>query len=293
MLGLMWVFLTILLLGQSAVAAVLPSDDISNRPGTATGPRIEQDVLGIYFDQTGSTTSFQTTAPGEIVWAYLLIINPSYGYGVSGWECCVETAGGGDPVWFTLNGNAINVDTPPCFAVGISGSLLPGSEQVLLATMGFIQSDPSVSTQIYLHPALNPSVPDVPVYIGGFSPGFLLTLDWSSGGEALPVAVVNDPGSPVFTPDRTTRLLPNVPNPFNPRTTIRFELAESEHVRLEVYDLAGRRVKTLLDEWLSAGLYARQWSAKGENGESVPSGLYVCRLTAGELVETQRLTLIK
>jgi len=209
MFGVMWFFLMIVFLGQSAAETALPSGDASGRPDTASGSRVEADILGIYFDQTGSTTSFQTSAPSEIVIAYLLILNPSYGYGVSGWECCVETVGGADPVWFTLNGSAINVDAPPCFAVGISGSLLPGMDQVLLATMGFIQSDPSVSTQIYLHPALNPSIPEVPVYIGGFDPGFLLELHWSSGGEALPVAVVNDPGSPVAIPERITRLLPN------------------------------------------------------------------------------------
>lgn len=83
-------------------------------------------------------------------------------------------------------------------------------------------------------------------------------------------------------------LMASYPNPFNPTTTIPFSLAEAGAVRLEVFDVMGRHVATLLDEVRPAGDHSVRWAADG-----LPSGTYLCRLTAGSQIRTQMLTLMK
>lgn len=73
-------------------------------------------------------------------------------------------------------------------------------------------------------------------------------------------------------------LLPNTPNPFNPETEFRFGLPCSEHVRLDVYDLAGRHICTLVNDHLSAGWQKVRWDGRGDAGQRVASGVYFCRL---------------
>ena len=83
-------------------------------------------------------------------------------------------------------------------------------------------------------------------------------------------------------------LLPGHPNPFNPQTTIPFTLDHAGHVRLEVFDVMGRRVATLIDETRPAGDHTVRWSA-----DAFPSGTYLCRLTASGQSRTRMLTLQK
>lgn len=90
-------------------------------------------------------------------------------------------------------------------------------------------------------------------------------------------------------------LAQNFPNPFNAGTQIVFELpgAESRSVRLEVFDILGQRIATLIDQSLSGGRYHVTWDGKDGQGKAVGSGVYFYRLTAGEFKETRRMTLIK
>ena len=83
-------------------------------------------------------------------------------------------------------------------------------------------------------------------------------------------------------------LYQNYPNPFNPSTTIHFSLQKSEHITLKIYNLAGQEVTRLVDEVRSAGEHKIKWRAKG-----LPSGIYFCRLQAGEYAETSKLILQK
>lgn len=78
------------------------------------------------------------------------------------------------------------------------------------------------------------------------------------------------------------------PNPFNPSTEIRFALPERAPVSLVVYDALGREVARLVDGTLAAGYHRVQWEAS-----SMPSGLYLYRLTAGTYTETRRMILMK
>ncbi len=78
------------------------------------------------------------------------------------------------------------------------------------------------------------------------------------------------------TPSRAqgARLLPNVPNPFNPRTTLRFSLARAERVRLAIVDARGRQVRQLLDATLPAGNHESVWNGADDSGRAVASGVY-------------------
>jgi len=92
----------------------------------------------------------------------------------------------------------------------------------------------------------------------------------------------------------TLRLDGNYPNPFNPRTTIFFELSTPSAVRLEVYDLAGHIVRRLLkDEFLGAGQHEIPWHGRDEFGHRAAAGVYLYRLEVGNYVETKRMALVK
>jgi hypothetical protein len=83
------------------------------------------------------------------------------------------------------------------------------------------------------------------------------------------------------------------PNPFNPSTTLHYSLPVSGRVRLAIYDLRGRLIRTLVDEDLPGGDHQTTWDGKDERGSAVASGTYCARIDAGAMHETKRLTLIK
>lgn len=84
------------------------------------------------------------------------------------------------------------------------------------------------------------------------------------------------------------KLLPNYPNPFNPTTTLQYQLSENTHVTLEVYDVSGRRVQVLENGTQQAGLHNAQF-----DGSNMASGMYMVRFHAGDQVQIQKITLIK
>lgn len=85
----------------------------------------------------------------------------------------------------------------------------------------------------------------------------------------------------------------NYPNPFNPTTEIRFTVPQFEHVTLQIFDMLGRKVKTLVDEMRHAGPHVVRWNATNDNGFPVASGVYLYRLTAGDLKMTKKMTVLK
>jgi hypothetical protein len=89
-------------------------------------------------------------------------------------------------------------------------------------------------------------------------------------------------------------LLSSFPNPFNPQTTINFDIAVDGFVNLTIYDLLGQKVSELVNSELNANEgYSVVWSGQNMSGSDVPSGIYIARLTSGNSVNTQKLTLLR
>lgn len=90
-----------------------------------------------------------------------------------------------------------------------------------------------------------------------------------------------------------TRLVGNVPNPFNPTTEIRFELSGRAPVSLEIYNVSGQRVRSLGGRAYDAGVHAVTWDGRDDTGTPVSSGVYFYRIQANEYSESKRMTLIR
>ncbi|MEN8006395.1 MAG: S8 family serine peptidase [Candidatus Krumholzibacteriota bacterium] len=92
---------------------------------------------------------------------------------------------------------------------------------------------------------------------------------------------------------RATVLGSNVPNPFNPRTEISFDLARSGQTRLSIFDVRGMLVRKLLDEDLPSGSHTAVWDGNDRFGKAVGSGTYLYRLESGPVAETRKMLLIR
>lgn len=85
----------------------------------------------------------------------------------------------------------------------------------------------------------------------------------------------------------------NIPNPFNPETTIRFELPARNRTRLQIYDMLGQHVRTLIDGDMPVGAHRTVWDGHDDMGRSMASGIYLYRLQAGNFTQTRRMLLLK
>jgi hypothetical protein len=108
-----------------------------------------------------------------------------------------------------------------------------------------------------------------------FSPGGILYvyIDDIETNQVIPTAI---------------SLLPNYPNPFNSQTVIEFEISQPSPVKLEIFDITGAKIATLINDELSAGKHRVAWDASG-----YPSGVYYYRLFAGENRQIKKMLLIK
>jgi hypothetical protein len=111
-----------------------------------------------------------------------------------------------------------------------------------------------------------------------------------------PISMNATPLNPGQIPE-VLSLYPNYPNPFNPVTTIRFDLpgtpAGFYEVRVDVFDIRGSRVKTLLNGKFAPGSYALEWNGANDRGEEAPSGIYIYSLRANDLRFSRRMVLVR
>jgi hypothetical protein len=90
-----------------------------------------------------------------------------------------------------------------------------------------------------------------------------------------------------------TRLFQNIPNPFNPVTTIQYSVAQEGPVDLTIFSVEGERVRTLVHDYHYPGLFSAVWDGRDEQGETVSSGVYFYRMTAGEYSDVRKMLILK
>ena len=115
--------------------------------------------------------------------------------------------------------------------------------------------------------------------------GEVLNSEWALVGTGMETGINGAP--PVFS------LAQNHPNPFNPATTIRFNLAEAQTVNLTVYSVDGRQIANLVDEAMPAGQHEAIWMGRDDSGRLVAAGTYIYRLQTGAFTEMKRMLLLK
>jgi hypothetical protein len=95
-----------------------------------------------------------------------------------------------------------------------------------------------------------------------------------------------------FVPTATA-LMQNFPNPFNPSTTLAFDVAQAGHVTIQIYSVSGRLIRTLVNERRDAGRHSVEWNGKDTNGSNVPSGIYFYRMKASGYEATKKMILVR
>ena len=95
-----------------------------------------------------------------------------------------------------------------------------------------------------------------------------------------------------FMPPKEFQVFDNYPNPFNPSTTISYNLPANDVVNVAIYDLAGKKVKTFVNGKQNAGFKSFRWNAKNDNDKTVSAGVYLYTIQIGNLRQTRKLSLI-
>lgn len=101
---------------------------------------------------------------------------------------------------------------------------------------------------------------------------------------------INDPVAGI---PKQFELYANYPNPFNPATSIKYDLRENAKVTLKIYNSLGQEVRTLVNARQNAGQYTIQWDGKNNAGSAVSSGVYIYRIKAGDFIKSKKMLLLK
>ncbi len=112
--------------------------------------------------------------------------------------------------------------------------------------------------------------------VGSFSTGNITSVE--PGHQVIPANFV---------------LAQNYPNPFNPTTSITYSIPNENFVNIKIYDMLGREVATLVNDYKNAGNHMVDWNGEDNSGQKVASGTYIYRITAGNFVATKKMVLLK
>jgi hypothetical protein len=236
----------------------------------------EQHATAISIEDVGATTEFDSRArldAGDIVFR--------------------------NNIWFGFGaGNELTQFAPQAYASAHLGDVAnanritnPMFRSISRSTNGGLDPRPAPGS-----PALDGSQVSIPAdewfttvnYTGAFG-----RYNWMKGWTALDEKNYLVEGSPTDIEEKNSEVvrafeLGNFPNPFNPSTMVRYELPESGHVRLSVYDVMGREVAVLVDGAQVTGTYEVNF-----NASNLASGVYLYRLQVGTYTQTQKMLLMK
>lgn len=192
------------------------------------------------------------------------------------------------PTYLSANGDSVLIGwtdftaLSPIPATGTNQAVIVGSLFLVVeaAVAGTIRIDSTFVPPAggFLLTALNPAP-------GGSK---TLTPKYGPGDASVPVQEVSGPNLP-----EQYALNQNVPNPFNPSTSIEFAVPRSGNVRIKVFNVLGQKVKTLADEYMKAGYKRVEWDGTDQSGNSVASGVYLYRMSANDFGETKKMLLLK
>ncbi len=208
----------------------------------------------------------KTDAEGDKIW--------SRSYGGSGGRDVIELPDGGF-LAISMGGSATRVSS--------------SGEQVWSGSYAFGQAATLAAA---------PS-PDGGYILAGwtFTPG---NEPWIPGVYEARIVKLAPDGEPTDVDDDQMDIIPtsvtmdqNYPNPFNPNTTIEFELPHRSQVKIEVFNLLGQKICSLLDEPKSAGTHQIQWTGTDDTGQPAATGIYFYRLHTDDTVETRKMLLLK
>ena len=161
--------------------------------------------------------------------------------------------------------------------IGLVLSVSVGAEPLLEGRVRLSSGQPAVGVQVRLF-----DWTDLRRFVG--------TTTDESGHFALPLRAFSTARGTALPTDFA--LGQNYPNPFNPSTIIPYQLPTSAHVRLEVFNLLGQRLATLVDAEQAAGIHTAQWDATDAAGRAVGAGVYIYRLSSGGQTESRRMVLV-
>ncbi len=175
--------------------------------------------------------------------------------------------------FYILNRSAVvqtieNVETPQGFSVNYPQPHIPPGDSVLC--------------EVTFSP------PADSVYVG--------IINYELAGEAITQVVRGRTGpAGIFSGSLPRRffLWPNYPNPFNPETTIQYQLPIASEVKMVLYNLLGQEVRTLVNEHRPPGLYKIYWNGSDERGNPLSSGMYILRFSAGDYSQSRKLLLVR
>lgn len=287
-------------------ASGIHTDTLVLGPGLCTtvalhgvvGPGLgaNENLIGFFFDPDLNTNI--SGAGSMTIPVYLALKNATDTSGIQAWECRVAITGNASFTTWELAGNAVNAtNNENEFAVGIGLEPLPyAPDGTLLATFELlIHTFSGGDIGLQLYPKWTPSLD-----------GLMAWIPWSDVGQLLPMQTItgtptvaslyavssvgDDPQTPVIA---RTELLTNVPNPFNPQTRIRFQMAQAGRARVTIYDVTGRLVKTLVDGQRGVGQHSETWQGRDNSSRQVSSGAYYIRLETNGLVDHQKVLMLK
>ena len=156
----------------------------------------------------------------------------------------------------------------------------------------YLKRNPQASTDIIRHALLTHAVQDSATA----SHGALPNNHWGHGKLDI-LAAMGGIVTQVALPDAAAithlQLFPAYPNPFNHNVLIPFQLAASEWARITIYNLAGQRVRQLLDDRLDTGKYTVSWNGLDDMGRPLASGVYLCRLQVGQQERTNKMLMLR
>ena len=161
--------------------------------------------------------------------------------------------------------------------IGLVLSVSGGAEPLLEGRVRLSSGQPAVGVQVRLF-----DLTDLRRFVG--------TTTDAAGFFALSLQTFSTARSTALPTDFA--LGQNYPNPFNPSTIIPYQLPASGHVRLEVFNVLGQRLATLVDAEQAAGAHTAQWDARDASGRAMGAGVYIYRLSSGGMTESRRMVLV-